>query len=237
MTRTLALATRLALLIALAATIFPQAAQAGLPLTCWPFDIGGAKSLPWAGNTDNRQWNTPASDYDTRRLADDTIALLAPDTPVIVRMETIRRAAIYGTKDHRAAEELLMRLRTRALDPKAGKAQAHYLFDYGYLIETYKQAFYETKSSNPAAGLSGYGEIVKASQSLGRDPGMEFAAALITSWPRTEAREEHFQKSLAGASKDALLARNLISHFPDRSGALAQSRAKYGSPLPWGGPA
>src|SRR2546428_10659923 len=72
--------------------LFGSAVLAGPPLICRPFDIGNAKSLPFQGP----DWSAVPASYDVSRLVGDTMALLQPDTPVIVRMETIRRGATYS---------------------------------------------------------------------------------------------------------------------------------------------
>ena len=69
-----------------------QAALAGPPLVCHPFEIGNARSLPWSGS----QWRSVDKSYDANRLVEDTRVLLTPQTPVLVRMETLRRATIYA---------------------------------------------------------------------------------------------------------------------------------------------
>ncbi len=218
-----------------ALAVFASNLQAGTPLTCFPFQIGNAQSLPWGDSANARDWNTPRHDYDTRRLADDALALLGDSIPVIVRMETIRRASLYGRKDPAAAEDLYARLKARALknDNNKKRSSALYLFDYGYLVETFKQAGLsqgDKKGFSAAGGESGYARVLEALALHGEDPEMEFAAALITSWPRQERYQEHFRKALAGASGDALLANNLVSHFSDRGSSLADLRAGAGSP-------
>src|SRR5262249_5796884 len=123
--------------------------EAGPPLLCHPFEACDAKSLPW----NSRQgWNSPKTDYEIANLLRDAIALLASDSPVIVRMETLRRAGIYSTKDERVARELLLTLTARALKAGAGangKSEALAWFDAGYLVETFKQAkwMFEKQSS------------------------------------------------------------------------------------------
>src|SRR5215471_5731141 len=112
--------------------------EAGPPLLCHAFEIGDAKSLPWASGQD---WNSPKAGYEIVNLVQATIALLSPDVPVIVRMETLRRAAIYSTKDKQVVRDLLLQLMSRALNAGAnGKGEALAWFDAGYLVETYKQA-------------------------------------------------------------------------------------------------
>src|SRR6266404_7524668 len=97
--------------LALAATLLaPLAAFAGPPLICHPFNIGDAKSLPFQGPG----WSEVQPGYDTSRLVDDTMALLAPDTPVIIRMETLRRASLYARNDTHLAQALLDRVQARA---------------------------------------------------------------------------------------------------------------------------
>src|SRR5688572_20275282 len=98
---------RIAPLIVVGLLSGAQPALAGPPLLCHPFDIGSARSLPW---NDTAAWWNGRSDYDVRNLVADTQALLTPATPVIVRMETLRRAAIYASRDARVAAQLLKTL-------------------------------------------------------------------------------------------------------------------------------
>src|SRR5438105_4489844 len=86
-------------------------AQAGPPLICHPYNIGEAKSLPWG--QDGANWDNPDPHFNVQQLNADTLKLLNDSTPVLVRMETLRRATIYGEKDHRAAADLLASLRNR----------------------------------------------------------------------------------------------------------------------------
>ncbi len=188
---------------------FPPAAQAGPPLICWPYEIGGAKSLPWGGSA----WGAAKASYDLNRLADNTLALLSPDVPVIVRMETLRRATVYAMKDQRIAQELLSRLLARVqLAEAKGRPDALASFDAGYLVEAYKQAGWAFKKENPAKGLDGYAMVLKAIRLRGTDPEMEFAVALISVEPRLPGHSEHLQRAVAGAREGSLLATNLVSH-------------------------
>ncbi len=184
-------------------------AEAGPPLICWPYEIGGAKSLPWGGSG----WGAAKAGYDLNRLADDTQALLSPDVPVIVRMETLRRATVYAMKDQRIAQQLLSRLLARAQQGEAkGKLEAMAFFDAGYLVEAYKQGGRAFRQSNQARDLDGYGMVLKAINLRGTDPEMEFAAVLISFGPRKAGHYDHLRNALAGASDGSLLARNLVSH-------------------------
>ena len=202
MKRSLPFSPRFAL-VALGVLTLATSAVAGPPLICHPFDIGAAKSLPWTGSA----WDLSGNEgYDASNLARDTIALLDSNTPVIVRMETLRRATLYARKDSRAAKELLTRLHARA----TGNQDALAWFDLGYLAETYRQGL---KDQNPAAGLDGYSFVMKALALRGNDAEMEFAAALITLRGPFPEHLQHSQKAIAGAKADALLARNLASRF------------------------
>jgi hypothetical protein len=206
------------LAIALAAVLyFANVAQAGPPLICHSIEIGQAKSLPWI----SQNWNLSGSEnYDTKNLVRDTLEILSPSTPVLVRMETLRRATLYARKDHVPAKELLARLHARATSAESsGHPDALAWFDAGYLAESYKQWLGQSwlrdskDEQNPAAGVDGYALVKKALGLRGSDPQMEFAAALITlSGPQAE-HLEHALKAIAGAKTDPLLSQNLATHF------------------------
>jgi hypothetical protein len=187
---------------------FTAAAHAGPPLICHPIDIGDAKSLPWV------EFNhTGSTDYDLKNLSRDTLAILGSNTPVLVHMETLRRATIYARQDPRVAKELITRLQARAANSDAaGRPDGLAWFDLGYLAEAYKQ-WMGKGEPNPAAGLDGYSWVRKAISLRGSDPEMEFGAALITLRGSDSAHQEHTRKAMAGAKSDPLLARNLGSNF------------------------
>jgi hypothetical protein len=197
-------------------------AIAGPPLICHAVDIGTANSLPWTSSG----WNLSGQEtYDVSHLVPDTLALLAPGTPVLVRMETLRRATLYAQKRTAIAKELLMRLEARTREnPKDALAA----FDFGYLAECYKQASWLTQHTdwlkatggggnaraNVAMKIDGYEWVRKAIALRGSDPQMEFAAALMTTEGARSEHDRHLQNAMAGAKADALLARNLASRFP-----------------------
>jgi len=192
-----------------AATILVPMAHAGPPLICWPFDIGNAKSLPWGSSG----WKAPRADYDLTQLSQDTLALLSPMTPVVVRMETMRRATIYASQNASIAEKLLSALQARATEAEAkGPPDAQAWFDFGYLAESYKQMNVFPASRHSAPAIDGYGYVQKAIALRGGDPEMEFAAALITMERKSQPGGGHFQKAVAGAVDGSLLAKNLVSH-------------------------
>lgn len=205
----------------LAALFFlATSAQAGPPLICHTINIGQAKSLPWI----NHGWNlTGSENFDVKDLVSDTLAILDSSTPVLVRMETLRRATLYARHDPQIARELLTKLFARATTAEnAGHPDALALFDAGYLAECYKQWIGKSlphmtdnlpMDPNPGANLDGYALVKKALSLRGQDPQMEFAAALITLEGPLTDHQQHALKATAGAKDDPLLAQNLKSHF------------------------
>lgn len=201
----------------LAALLVAPAAHAGTPLICHPYAIGAAKSLPGSDG----DWKGVNPGYDRSHLVRDTVALLAADAPVIVRMETLRRAAIYATAgmrgwgrpggfstDDRAnTAALLHELRQRS-EQARGTDRALALFDYGFFAETLRH-------TNVDPSLDGYALIGEALKLRGGvDADMEFALALASSWPNRRAEHAaHLERARAGARPGTLLAANLASHF------------------------
>jgi hypothetical protein len=212
-------------------------ALAGPVLICKNYEIGAAKSLPWGGSN----WRSVKSDYDINRLVEDTMALLTPETPVIVRMETLRRAVIYAVwsrvdrevnyskRNDNAAQELFSRLveasKKSAFQSASKKPDPLKLFDAGFFVESWKQAYVDGSGKKPA-DFDGYALVKQAITLRGNDPEMEFAAALITSIRSDKAAHRaHLQKAIAGAPEGSLLARNLVNHFGRRGQSVADLRA------------
>lgn len=192
---------------------------AGPPLLCHPFEIGSARSLPWDGT---KAWFQGVSGYDVSGLLADTDALLTPATPVIVRMETLRRAAIYASRDRQVAERLLARLTERArASETAGHADALAFLDAAYLTGAFREIgmLDQTPEFRDRAAMmralvadrDAYTLVKKSLAASPNTPAIEFAAALIASDSSRDAYLAHAQKARAGAKADALLARN-ISH-------------------------
>ena len=214
---------RLAISIAVVLVGFTTYAQAGPPLICHPIEIGQAKSLPWI------DWNQKGTGgYDLKNLTRDTLAILDSSAPVLLRMETLRRATIYARQDPQVAKELLTRLQARAANSTdSGLSEALAWFDVGYLIETHQQWIGKAEP-NPAAGLDGYAWVKKAVRLRGQDPEMEFAAALITLTGPESDHREHARKAMAGASNDPLLAQNLASDFHSQTVSELLTKAPTG---------
>jgi hypothetical protein len=200
--------SRRAISVAAVLLVFTTFAQAGPPLICRPIDIGQAKTLPWV----DFNYQKGSGGYDLKNLTRDTLAILDSNPSVLVRMETLRRASIYGRQAPQVAKELLTRLVARTASSDAGNPGALAWFDAGYLAETYKQWLGEGES-NPARTLDGHSWVRKAISLRGSDPEMEFAAALITFIGPERDHNDHVEKAMAGAKDDPLLAQNLASHF------------------------
>ncbi len=181
-------------------------AQAGPPLICHPYNIGDAKSLPWSTGSG---WDAEDPAYNIQNLVTDTLAILDQSPTVLVRMETLRRAVLYGAKDHVAARALLAQLKDREAVPKPS-ASAY--FDYGYFLASLNQIHWLYKE-DLSAGVDGYQFVEKALALSPDSPEMHFAAAIMAaSPPRLTERDAHLAKARA-AKSDALLAQNLATHF------------------------
>jgi hypothetical protein len=190
-------------------------ALAGPPLLCHPFDIGTAKSLPWDGT---RGWSQGRADYPLKDLVADTDALLQPSTPVIVRMETLRRAALYASQDATVAAALMDRLNAKAR-PGVAAPDALAALDAAYLIEALRQVTMLGGSVEFRDRIAGVNEVVKgrdakpllaqAVQARPSDPSVAFAAALIAMDLDRPAYGAYAARARSGVAQDALLARNI----------------------------
>jgi|SRR5262249_31263567 len=160
-----------------AALVMARPALAGPPLLCHPFDIGTARSLPMGNNG----WRDIDRTYDTSHLVADTLAILTPGTPVTVRMETIRRATVYAATSRRLADELMAALQERAQRSET-KTAALAVFDFGYLVETYREGVwaFPARALPAVDAIDGYQLVLKAHAMQG-DARMQDAANLILS--------------------------------------------------------
>jgi hypothetical protein len=199
--------------VVVAALFAASPAVAGPPLLCHPFDIGDARSLPWDGS---RSWFHGRSDYAVGNVARDTDALLTPSTPVIVRMETIRRAAIYASADREAADALYGMISARARSPKA---DALAVLDAALLTETFRQlslmdrsAEHQVRARNARAivgSSDGRALLARVIAARPDDAAVQFAAALIVADKDRAEYARFAQNARTGAGRDTLLARNL----------------------------
>jgi hypothetical protein len=202
--------------LALGLLVLAGAALAGPPMICHSYSIGSESSLPWGDTT--KSWNSPDAKYDTRNLASDTLRLLDSGKPLLVRMETLRRAAIYSGRDVTSGLDLAHRLAARALSSELkGQDSSLALFDAGYFIESMKQMSHITKV-NLFAGTDGYDWAKRSLPGVQDKLAAEYALALMNardSWPN-----EHMRRAVAGAQEGSLLAENLLRHYPGQT--LAQ---------------
>jgi hypothetical protein len=201
-----------------AALLFATAAHAGPPLLCHPFDTAGAASLPWG-----KGWNVADRQYDTRRLSADTLRLLGTQIPVIARMETLRRAAIYASADGARLRDLAAKLDARVAAAKTPQAKALALFDAGYFAETLQDIARLQGYDMPGIGKvdvaalrsvlargDGSLRIAEALKLQPADASMRFAAALVSAADeRKDDYNTHARIARAGVDGDALLARNV----------------------------
>lgn len=202
----------------LSVTAIARPALAGrcAPL-CRAFEIGDARSLPWG-----TEWWRGRPDYNLANLVSDTEALLGPSTPVIVRVETIRRTSIYASSDRKVAEQLFTRLMERArAAEQAGRPDALAFFDAAYVANTLYQIgeFDDVpevrEQSRRVNGLvrdvDAYALVKKSLALRQDDPELQFGAALIASLKEEHHTfsREHAAKARAGAAGHPLLVRNL----------------------------
>ena len=199
---------------ALAVLSLAAPALAGPPFICHPFEIGGSASLPWVDG----DYLGMRGDYDITRVVADTQALLTPDMPTIARMETLRRAVLYASRDRALAERLVAALTARVhASDEAGRTDALTLFDVGYALEALNEiemlAHYASDLADRGRALAGMTRphegqamILKSASLRTDDAGIAFALALIE---RGENRLPHLLTARAAARQDRILAANM----------------------------
>ncbi len=212
----------------------PPKAALGTPLLCQEFAIGDARSLPWGSDNDGRR------DYDRSRLVADVAEILKTEPDLIVRLETLRRAALYSRGDRALAWELLGRTGLAVLEQSAiSSKESSAWFDVGYLAAALEQM--ETDlgfRAGVAENQEGYAYMLKAlergrAERADQVATIEFVAALLV---RTSMRgsqtaqdiaryERHFEAAQAGAAPGSLLAQNLAAH-EERFGLRKEATAR-----------
>jgi len=185
------------------------------PLLFTVLDIDSATSLPW---NSPRNYLGIVEGYDVHHLVADTERLLKQPMPTIVRMETLRRAAVYASRDAQAAEQLVAFVVGKvSVLPVPGPPDPMALFDAGYVLEVLQelQHFEEgTKffwQRDPAVvrvtrPYDGWALLKQSAALRPDDPSIQFTLGLML--PR-EAAEPYFRRAREGARTDALLANNL----------------------------
>jgi len=198
----------------LAVLALAMPALAGPPFVCHPFEIESAESLPWGASNN---FMAMRDDYDFHRVVADTEKLLTPSTPTLVRMETLRRASLYASRDRAVAEQLLAALMGRVnAAEKAGRPDALALFDAGYVVESLSEleqfgvhmkafAGLERELAGITYSFESRPLLEKSAALRPGDASIEFALALLSPTDRTP----HLKNAQAGAEQDELLASNL----------------------------
>ena len=167
-------------------------------MICHPLEIGSEKSLPWGTGSD---WDLKIVSYDTSRLTQQTLELLTPNTPVIVRMETLRRAVIYSGQKPELTLDLAGRLIERSNKLNSEPLAA---FDAGYFIEAAHQYF----KNDPLKGMDGC-SLAQKERRHSNGSGGSRVRALVDGcnvrWPN-----DHYRNAVLGAKEGSLLATNLV---------------------------
>ena len=189
----------------------------------YPFDIGKAESLPWGDDESKGR-----ADYALANLIPDTEALLTPSTPLVVRLETLRRAVIYASRDRRMADALLLTFTERARGASESSSRDALAFlDSAFVTDALWQIGQHsnppfTELSRQVKGLvrsaGGYALVQKGLALHPNDPAYEFGAALIAGVAHLGGPEftAHARKASAASARDALLARNLGRIYADQ---------------------
>ena len=203
----------------------PPPAWAGPPLICHPFAIADdAKSLPWGNGGFNKDRK-----FDVKnQLVPQTLALLNDEMPILVRMETMRRAALYGENNRAPALELLAALEARILNATL-KQETKPLawFDAGYFAQSLQQiSVTGRRKKNQSAGmpanlLAGYEWALKALELQPEDTDLAFGVALTLNASHEYLAAEGYQKqqdqclriALKATGQNNLLKRNIENHF------------------------
>jgi hypothetical protein len=194
--------------VALVVSLVTSPAFAGTQLLCRQYDIGDETSLPWKANTG---WGEPAPGYAREQVVADTLKLLTPERPVLVRMETLRRAAQYTQRNLPLQRELMAALMARVLEAESrSSADARAWFDAGYLASTFELS----REPVPIASVDGYRWIQRA-LALRAEPEMHFAAALIH-FEMPDKPGPHLTQAFEGAKPGSPLARNLTIAYGDK---------------------
>lgn len=209
------------LTIPLAATLPAAPIAVGPPLVCHEIAIGGARSLPWESGVKRK------NGYDRAHLVADVAELLKTEENLLVRMETLRRAAMYAYQDRALVWELVGWRSLLVLEQKAiGSKESTAWFDLGVLVACFDQLAVDLdRRSGVAEGIGGYGFLRKAlevARAEGCDTGpFEFAAALVThpgggrdaadARRRVALYQVHLERAKAQCTGQPLLAQNVSS--------------------------
>ena len=185
-------------------------AMAGPPLLCFPYEIGSATSLPWGKDPFEAK-----KGYDKSKVVGDTLEILKTEKSVLVRMETLRRAAVYIGDDRAKATELLAKISWMAMDAEAiGKPSAYSWFDAGVLAATFRQSGADIGwHAGSDSNADGYAWVKRAVALNPDDPAMQFGAALVVFEKDQAAFKSHLRRAVAGAKPGSDLAKSIESNW------------------------
>jgi hypothetical protein len=199
--------------------------MAGPPLICFAAYYGDAASLPW-------EKGGPAKGFDRAKLASETVKLLREQPSALARMETMRRATLYGADDAKLAESVRVAVERLVLDAEAAKdataeSRAHAWFDAGYLAACYEQMGMREHGRPDDGPRAGVPWIDKALALTPGDAEMHFGAALAK-LDSSGSQKEDLKKAVAGAAKNPELKRSIESHAAFGGRTIAQLRKELG---------
>lgn len=199
-------------------------AMAGPPLLCFPYEIGAAKSLPWGSDAFKK-----SESYDASKVIDDAMALLKVEKSTLVRMETIRRAALYIGKDSGRAHVLVTRLLDVAKEMEAaGTPNAGAWFDCGFAAATLAQNGCHVKGLPTAEkGAVGSAQIKKALGMTPNDAAMHFGAALVFMEGERDASNKHMKRALELVEAGSDLARSMETNHALGAVPLKELKKRY----------
>ena len=199
-------------------------AMAGPPLLCFPYEIGSAKSLPWGKDAFKK-----SESYDASKVIDDAVALLKEEKSTLVRMETIRRAALYIERDSGRAHVLVTKLHGVAKElEEAGKASAAAWFDCGFAAATLSQNGCHVKGLPVSEkGPAGSVQIKKALGMTPNDAAMHFGAALVLMDGERDASNKHMKRALELVEAGSDLARSMETNHALGALPLKELKKRY----------
>ena len=190
------------------------------PLVMWPIIIDNASSLPWANPG---AWDGIDANYSTTSLAEDTVTFLADQPSALVRMETLRRALVYGRKEPAASYRLLAALKTRMeTAERTGTIDPLACFDYGYFVEAFKQARWLDRTLVDDVNTFDY-VVNSGIRIFGDDLEMLYGAGLMCLEPPGVYPYVRYHKTAVREAEDgSLVARNFVSHFKSRGATFKE---------------
>ncbi|MEM7245733.1 MAG: hypothetical protein AAF533_10340 [Acidobacteriota bacterium] len=207
--------TRLVLSAALLTALSASSALAGPPLLCHPLEIGEAESLPWQ---EAKAWRGLADGYDTSRIAADTLKLVAAESSPVVRMETLRRAAVYCLKSRETTRDLLLGLSARAASSEPDSVAR---FDLAYFLAACRQGreFFEREGHEDLLELfedfDVRGVILESARARPEQADFLLAAAVLTEMGSRSEHQRHVRRVRAAARPGTLSWRNVRARYAD----------------------